>query len=114
MTTITSDERVYFADNKPYEAPERLEELAGPTSGVLELPITVMWAPDRTVDFGSRAGIFDAYQALLNEGTVEHQRTYVDAETLVAVWPELSLPTRVRALWESRFPELAARSLSKP
>ena len=30
----------------------------------------------------------------------------LNRDVLIAVWPELLLPLRVMAMWESRFPEL--------
>lgn len=47
-----------------------------------------------------------AYQALLSEGTAEVQTRLLNKRLLIAVWPELSLDSRVRDLWESRFVEL--------
>ena len=47
-----------------------------------------------------------AYRAVLNEGTVEDLVRVLNRDVLVAVWPELLLPLRVLAMWESRFPEL--------
>ena len=47
-----------------------------------------------------------AYRAVLNEGTVEDLVRVLNRDVLIAVWPELLLPFRVLAMWESRFPEL--------
>ena len=32
---------------------------------------------------------------------------WLDGETLRRLWPSLWLPSRLRALWQARFPELA-------
>lgn len=46
------------------------------------------------------------YRAVLNEGTVEDLVRALNREVLMVVWPDLLLPLRVLAMWESRFPEL--------
>ncbi|MFI7540056.1 site-specific integrase [Actinoplanes sp. NPDC049599] len=46
---------------------------------------------------------------VLNEAaTAEDLTRWLNAETLRRVWPSLWLPVRRRALWQARFPELAA------
>lgn len=102
-----TDQRVFFRDVKPYEAPERLEELHGPAGGVVQLRHSVLWAPGGgRVDLDEPGGVLLAYQAVLAEGTAEDQAHVLNRERLIAVWPELSLPRRVRELWQTRFAEL--------
>ena len=53
------------------------------------------------------------YKAVLNEaGTVQDLRSWINRRVLIELWPALWLPQRLRVLWESRFPELAARRLA--
>lgn len=106
---MVGSERVRYADTKPYEAPSSLDDLCGPTQGLIELPATVIWAPFADpIDIGTDAGARLAYHALLSEGTVALQCRYIDAATLVRVWPDLLLPDRVIELWQSKFPVLAS------
>ncbi len=99
--------RVFFRDIKPYEAPNDLAELRGPSGGVVELSHSVLWAPGGgAVDLDEPGGIHMAYQALLSEGAVADQVAALNRDRLIEVWPELMLPRRVRELWEGRFPEL--------
>ena len=102
------DTRVFYRDIKPYDVPARLEELHGPRSGRMELPPNVYWGPLTTVDLDILSGVVKAYQATLREGRVVDQVELLNRDLLVEVWSELLLPARVRDLWESRFPELAA------
>lgn len=100
---------MFLRDVKPYEAPESLDDLKGPVGGVVELPHTVLWAPGGgCIDLDAEGGVSLAYRAVLAEGTVADQVAVVNRDRLVAMWPELLLPRRVRQLWEARFPELRA------
>lgn len=104
-----SDDRVLYGDVKPYDAPDSLGDLRGPDGGVVTLPPGVLWAPGGgVVDLDEPGGTVLAYQALLQEGTLEQQVRFLHPGRLVRVWPELALPVRVRALWETRFPELTS------
>ncbi|MEO8906882.1 MAG: recombinase family protein [Microbacteriaceae bacterium] len=100
------ERRVFFRDTKPYEAPASLDELKGPARGVLELPHSVYWGPERTVDLDTPAGIRKTYQSTLSEGTAQEQARLLNRDVLLREWGELVVPDRVRVLWESRFPEL--------
>ena len=102
------DTRVFYRDIKPYDAPAQLDELHGPRSGLMELPLNVYWGPEATVDLGTEGGIVKAYQATLREGRVIDQLGLLNRDLLIEIWPKLLLPSRVRELWETRFPELAA------
>lgn len=102
------DRRVFFRDIKPYETPSAIEDLRGPAGGVLELPHSIYWGPDRTVDLDTQAGIRKTYQAALREGTAQEQMQILNREVLLTNWSELALPDRVRSLWEEQFPELRA------
>ena len=106
--TQQRSDRVFYRDIKPYDAPERLDDLHGPHGGRLELPLNVYWGPEATVDLDSLGGVVKAYQATLREGRVVDQVEVLNRDRLIEIWPELMLPIRVRDLWENRFPELAA------
>lgn len=105
----STEDRVFFRDVKPYEAPASLDELGGPASGVVDLPHSVLWAPGGgSIDLDQPGGVGLAYRAVLAEGTVADQVRILNRSLLLRVWPDLLLPSRVRELWEGRFPELAA------
>lgn len=45
-----------YVDHRPYpEPPARLDDLTGPTSGTVELPVTIDWGPRRSYDLGEDA-----------------------------------------------------------
>lgn len=107
LTFDIEERRVFFRDVKPYEVPQRLEDLKGPANGVVDLPHSVLWAPGGgRVDLDAEGGIGLAYRAVLTEGSVADQVSVMNRARLMSVWPELLLPRRVRELWEVRFPEL--------
>lgn len=106
--TAPRDTRVFYRDIKPYDAPDQLEQLQGPRSGPLEVPINVYWGPRHTFDLDNESDVIETYQAALREGRVIDQEKLLNHALLVEIWPELMLPVRVRELWEGRFPELSA------
>lgn len=103
----TRAERMYFRDVKPYAIPDSLDQLTGPADGVITLAHSVLWAPgDGRIDLDEPGGVGLAYRAVLAEGTADEQVKVLNRARLVAVWPELMLPRRLREVWEDRFPEL--------
>ncbi len=96
-----------YAAVRPYLVPDTLEELTGPTGGVVELPGHLDWGPRRVYNLDDFSDSRLLYMRVVRESThVEDLRRFLNAQVLMRLWPELVLPTRVRALWESRFPTL--------
>jgi hypothetical protein len=97
-----------YVDHRPYpEPPARLDDLTGPTSGTVELPVAIDWGPGCSYDLGEDGDRRVVYERVLREAasTVEVCR-YVNGRVLLDVWGRLWLPRRVRSKWEERFPEL--------
>lgn len=105
-----TEQRVFFHHVKPYAVPDSLENLRGPASGWVQLSHSLYWAPgSRRFNLDEDYGLRRVYVSALAEGTLADVQSLVNAERLVEVWDDLILPTRVRDLWEDRFPRLAAR-----
>lgn len=102
------DERVLIRDVIPYESPTALSSLRGPSRGVLTVPLPVHWGPSRTFDLNEPGQRRMVYQALVREGSSAVQEALLNADLLAEEWGGLVLPVRCRALWEDRFPDLAA------
>ena len=100
------DDRVFYRDIKPYEAPVSLTDLRGPFDGLVEPPLNVYWGPAHTFDLSHESDLVELYQATLREGRAIDQMALLNRDRLVAIWAELVLPIRVRHFWETRFPEL--------
>ena len=104
------EQRIRFRDLKPYERVDALEDLQGPDSGAVTLPVTVYWSGRRdTFDVGDPRDRRTVYQAALSNGRRDHIEHLVNRELLVQDWPRLALERRIVDLWTQAFPELAAR-----
>jgi hypothetical protein len=100
--------RILYEDGRPYTVPESLEELTGPTSGVVELPLRLVWSGQDRFDLSDPLQRNLMYEIVIRESMrPEDLRAYLDGRTLQSVWRQLWLPRKVRGLWESRFSELA-------
>lgn len=85
-----------------------LADLQGPDAGTVELPLWLFWSrPDRTFDLDDPEMRKWMYEIVLREaGSVEDLTTYLDRDTLIALWPRLYLSKGVRRAWEDRHPAL--------
>lgn len=101
------EKRVY-ANAVDYEFPVSLNELAGPSSGVIDLPRTIYWGPEEAVDLADLVDIQRMYQAVVRTGTRQEQERWLNRDLLLTAWPSLVLPVRCRTLWESKFSELTS------
>ena len=102
------DDRVRYAEIRPYTVPERLSELTGPGSGVVVLRIALDWTPKRSYDLSDDVDLRMLYETVIREAMhSEDLGELLNARLLVDVWPRLWLPLRVRRAWESRFPDLS-------
>lgn len=96
---------------RPYVAVDSLDELRGPTDGIVTLPRRLDLGPQRPFDLRSDRHLVVMYETVLNEARrVEDVRAFINGRVLVRLWPELTLPPDVRSLWESRIPQLRERS----
>jgi transcriptional regulator with XRE-family HTH domain len=85
-----------------------LAELRGPAAGTVELPLWLFWSqPDHTFDLDDPEMRQWMYEIVLREaGSLEDLTTYLDRDTLIALWPRLYLPKGVRQAWEDGHPVL--------
>jgi hypothetical protein len=87
-----------------------LSDLRGPVEGTVELPVWLFWSgPDHTFDLGKPFMLRSMYETVLREASrPEDLTTYVNGDTLAAVWADLHLPSGVRQAWEEHHPVLRA------
>ena len=105
------EQRTFFRDHRPYEVPARLEDLAGPLDGTVEVPHSVLWAPGGPAyDLHDPAVRRIVYVAVIAEGAPADQVALLNRDLLLDDWDQLMIPRRARELWEARFPELRDRT----
>jgi len=98
-----------YVDQRHYIVPASLADLRGPVSGLVALDRQLDWSGDGTYDLDDPGDLQVMYQTVLNQATTAADLCrWIDADTLRRLWPDLWLPPRLRALWQARFPELAA------
>jgi hypothetical protein len=87
--------------------PSSLEDLCGPSSGVVELPVEVYWSGAPRFDLADPHEAAAMCDAVLDvAATVDVLAQYLNADLLRRVWPILSMDRTKRDAWEGQFPEL--------
>jgi hypothetical protein len=100
-----------YQDQRHYVVPASLGELRGPTHGVVSLDRQLDWSADPRYDLDDPGDLQVMYQTVMNEAaSVEQLRRWLDGSTLRRIWRTLWLPSRLRAQWENRLPDLAGSS----
>ena len=102
-----------FEQTIPYDTPESLDELRGPTSGTVRVRPHINTSPDPVYDLDRPSQQWSLYSAVVRDGLPSEQSALLNREVLLVLWPDLNLPARCRAIWEAKFPELAERSRSR-
>ncbi|GAA5127626.1 hypothetical protein [Haloechinothrix salitolerans] len=103
-----AEKRVLYSEQRPYLVADSLDELVGPTVGLVELPLRLDWSEQGTYNLDEPCELNLMYEVVLSEAMdVQDLRRYLNGPMLPVVWRRLFLPQRVRELWEVRFPELA-------
>jgi hypothetical protein len=98
-----------YADQRPYAVADSLADLRGPTSGTVVLDRRLDWSGQARYDLANPRRMASMYETVLREATrADDLACWLDGPTLVRLWQKLVLPSQVRRLWETRFPELAA------
>ena len=92
--------RITYRDTKPFCVPASLDELAGPSTGIVHLPVRLSWAPgDGSFSLDDDGERTTVYQCVIGEGSVEDQRRYLNCDILA-----------ITAAWENRFKALCGRN----
>ncbi|SBT45160.1 hypothetical protein [Micromonospora narathiwatensis] len=88
---------------RPAVVARTLAELTGPTRGIVELPVRLMWSSERAFDLDDPDDLLWMYENVLREtNRIDDLRDLIDGRTLRRVWRRLNLPRGVRLAWESR------------
>jgi hypothetical protein len=88
-----------------HRLPTSLEDLQGPSAGIVELPLHVAWSGRRAYDVGEEDQRLVLYALLLAEAQREDLERFVHRDSLVSMWPRLRrlLGPHARREWERRL-----------
>ncbi|MGW6792680.1 hypothetical protein [Streptomyces chartreusis] len=88
--------------------PASLDELTGPATGTVDLPLHVVWSGRSSYGLGQPRSRMSLYRTVLAEGQRQDLIAFLNRDLLVAQWPVLrTLISRpLREAWENRFPAL--------
>lgn len=87
--------------------PSSLDDLRGPLTGRVTLPLHLEWSGRRDYDLTDTEDLVWMYSRVIREASnVEDLTTHLDGPTLVRLWPELRLPARHVLAWQHAFPQL--------
>ncbi|MER6111451.1 hypothetical protein [Streptomyces hirsutus] len=89
--------------------PESLDELRGPTQGVVDLPPHMAWSGMTSYDLGKPRQRMGLYRTVLHESLRDDLPRYLNQDLLLQLWPVLRtlVGRSVRSVWEDAFPQLA-------
>jgi hypothetical protein len=100
---------------RPIVLPASLDELHGPSSGLVTLPRRLWWSGQEgaAFDLGDHGQAAELYEAVFEAARTYHDiADHLDAELLVELWPELGMRRATRQAWEAMYPVLAAARAS--
>ena len=98
---------------RPVIVPARLDDLHGPGSGVVELPIHLYWSGSRQFDLGDPHQAAALCDAVIDAAaTPDVLARYLNADVLIQAWPVLGMSRVKREAWERQFPVLRTRRLA--
>ncbi|MHB1910927.1 MAG: hypothetical protein ACYCTI_02600 [Acidimicrobiales bacterium] len=86
---------------RPVAIPDDIDEpRTAPVGGRVILPPNVSWSgTPRVYDLDSQADSISVYEQVLQEGTVDDVRAFIDLDRLIELWDDLVLPPHVRLAW---------------
>lgn len=86
--------------------PESLDELRGPTHGVVDLPLHVAWSGMTAYDLSKLRQRMGLYRTVLHEDLHDDLPQYLNQDLLLQLWPVLRtlVGRTVRAVWEDASP----------
>lgn len=95
-----------YSDFRPVLIPENLDDLHGPTRGVVTLPTWIDWTPRKTYNLDDKFDRAAFYQVVISEAKPSEMAEYLDRETLIRIWPSIGIGKQAAQTWEQHFPQL--------
>ncbi|MDJ0380224.1 hypothetical protein [Streptomyces sp. G-G2] len=112
LSRADAEDLMLYREKFRLRLPESLDELHGPTGGVVELPFHMAWSGMTSYDMDKPRQRMGLYRTVLHEGLRDDLRRYLNQDLLLQLWPVLRtlVGRSVRAVWEDAFPQLSART----
>ncbi|MFK4797342.1 hypothetical protein ACI3K5_01470 [Streptomyces sp. MPA0124] len=112
LSDAVAEDLALYREKFRRRLPESLDELHGPSQGIVELPLHMAWSGMTSYDLGKPRQRMGLYRTVLHEGLRDDLPRYLNQDLLLELWPVLRtlVGRSVRAVWENAFPELAART----
>ena len=92
--------------NRDVVVPASLDDLRGAVEGTVEIPNYLNWYGCRFYDLSVPRRVESLYTAVVREALSKDDLRFLNKGVLLELWSALRIPVRVRAAWESAFPEL--------
>ncbi|MBK3623735.1 hypothetical protein JHN59_02540 [Streptomyces sp. MBT49] len=114
LSGAVSEDLALYREKFRRRLPESLDELHGPTQGIVELPLHMAWSGMTSYDMGNPRQRMGLYRTVLHEGLRDDLPRYLAEDLLLQLWPVLRtlVGRTVRSVWEDAFPQLASRTRS--
>ncbi|MFC8404291.1 hypothetical protein ACFW5U_24640 [Streptomyces rochei] len=112
LSDAAAEDLALYREKFQRRLPESLDELHGPTQGVVELPLHMAWSGMTSYDLSKPRQRMGLYRTVLHEGLHDDLPRYLNQDLLLQLWPVLRtlVGRSVRAVWEDAFPQLASRT----
>ncbi|OSP39165.1 hypothetical protein B7767_33155 [Streptomyces sp. 13-12-16] len=109
LSDAAAEDLALYREEFQRRLPESLDELHGPTQGVVELPLHMAWSGMTSYDLGKPRQRMGLYRTVLHEGLHDGLPRYLNQGLLLQLWPVLRSLVG-RTVWEDAFPRLASRT----
>ncbi|MFD3622779.1 hypothetical protein ACFWWT_48270 [Streptomyces sp. NPDC058676] len=112
LTGAEAEDLALYREKFRRRLPESLDELHGPTQGIVDLPLHMAWSGMTSYDMSKPRQRMGLYRTVLHEGLHDDLPHHLNQDLLLQMWPVLRtlVGRTVRAVWEDAFPQLASRT----
>lgn len=95
------------------EVPAHLENLQGPSEGIIRPPVSLFWQ-GKPVDLSIREAVSAFYgDALSGKGPLKTACQWINKDLLLNTWSDIKLNRNHKITWERLHPQLRTRKVTK-
>ncbi|MGI5438305.1 hypothetical protein ACQEV4_13055 [Streptomyces shenzhenensis] len=112
LSSAVAEDLALYREKFRRRLPGSLDQLHGPTQGVVELPLHMAWSGMTSYDMSKPRQRMGLYRTVLHEGLRDDLPQFLNRDLLLQMWPVLRtlVGRTVRCVWEDAFPQLASRT----